>query len=138
MGVDPYLIAPTLILAIAQRLVGTLPQGGGKPIPVEGSIKMLIDRQFSDLPEQYKKEIPFTDTVFGINPTPDCPKGTRGRMAVFEVMRMDKEIESAILKNPNELEISRILRQKGMLTMKEDAMLKAFQRIIPFEEVNKL
>ncbi len=138
MGVDPYLIAPTLILAIAQRLVGTLPQGGGKPIPVEGSIKMLIDRQFSDLPEQYKKEIPFTDTVFGINPTPDCPKGTRGRMAVFEVMRMDKEIEAAILKNPNELEISRILRQKGMLTMKEDAMLKAFQRIIPFEEVNKL
>ncbi len=138
MGVDPYLIAPTLILAIAQRLVGTLPPGGGKPIPVEGSIKMLIDRQFSDLPEQYKKEIPFTDTVFGINPTPDCPKGTRGRMAVFEVMRMDKEIEAAILKNPNELEISRILRQKGMLTMKEDAMLKAFQRVIPFEEVNKL
>jgi type II secretory ATPase GspE/PulE/Tfp pilus assembly ATPase PilB-like protein len=59
-------------------------------------------------------------------------------MAVFEVMRMDKEIEAAILKNPNELEISRILRQKGMLTMKEDAMLKAFQRVIPFEEVNKL
>lgn len=138
MGVDPYLIAPTLILAIAQRLVGMLPSGGGKPIPVEGSIKMMIDKQFADLPEQYKKEIPFTDTVFGIDPTPDCPKGTRGRMAVFEVMRMDKEIEAAILKNPNELEISKILRQKGMLSMKEDAMLKAFQRVIPFEEVNKL
>ncbi len=138
MGVDPYLIAPTLILAIAQRLVGKLPEGGGKPIPVEGSIKVMVDRQFSDLPEQFKKEIPFTDTVFGINPTPDCPKGTRGRMAVFEVMKMDKEIESAILKNPNELEISRILRQKGMLTMKEDAMIKAFERVIPFEEVNKL
>ncbi len=138
MGVDPYLIAPTLILAIAQRLVGKLPEGGGKPIPVDGSIKVMVDRQFSDLPEQFKKEIPFTDTVFGINPTPDCPKGTRGRMAVFEVMKMDKEIESAILKNPNELEISRILRQKGMLTMKEDAMIKAFQRLIPFEEVNKL
>lgn len=138
MGVDPYLIAPTLILAIAQRLVGMLPSGGGKPIPVEGSIKMMIDKQFADLPEQYKKEIPFTDTVFGIDPTPDCPKGTRGRMAVFEVMRMDKEIEAAILKNPNELEISKILRQKGMLSMREDAMLKAFQRVIPFEEVNKL
>ncbi len=138
MGIDPYLIAPTLVLAIAQRLVGMLPEGKGKPIPVEGSIKMLIDRQFSDLPEQYKKEIPFTDTVYGIDPTPDCPRGTRGRMAVFEVMKMDKEIEAAILKNPNELEISRLLRQKGMLTMKEDAMLKAFKRVIPFEEVNKL
>ena len=59
-------------------------------------------------------------------------------MAVFEVMKMDKEIESAILTNPNELEISRILRQKGMLNMKEDAMIKAFQKLIPFEEVNKL
>jgi type IV pilus assembly protein PilB len=138
MGIDPYLIAPTLILAIAQRLVGTLPPGVGKPIPVEGSIKMMIDKQFSDLPEQYKKDIPFTDTVYGIQPTPECPRGTRGRMAVFEVLKMDKEIESIILKNPNELEISRVLRQKGMLTMKEDAMIKAFQKIIPFEEVNKL
>lgn len=138
MGIDPYLIAPTLILAIAQRLVGTFPPGAGKPIPVEGSIKMMIDKQFSDLPEQYKKDIPFTDTVYGIQPTPDCPRGTRGRMAVFEVLKMDKEIESIILKNPNEVEISRVLRQKGMLTMKEDAMIKAFQKIIPFEEVNKL
>jgi type II secretory ATPase GspE/PulE/Tfp pilus assembly ATPase PilB-like protein len=138
MGVDPYLIAPTLILAIGQRLVSTFPPGAGKPIPVDGSIKMLIDKQFSDLPEQYKKDIPFSDTVYGIDPTPDCPKGTRGRMAVFEVFKMDKEIESVILKNPTELDISRLLRQKGMLTMKEDAMIKAFQRQIPFEEANKL
>lgn len=138
MGVDPYLIAPTLILAIAQRLVATFPPGGGKPIPVDGSIKMIIDKQFSDLPEQYKKDIPFSDTVYGIEPTPDCPKGTRGRTAVFEVFKMDKDVEGVILKSPTELEISRLLRQKGMLTMKEDAMIKAFQKQIPFEEVNKL
>lgn len=138
MGVDPYLIAPTLILAMAQRLVATFPPGGGKPIPVDGSIKLMIDKQFEDLPEQYKKEIKFPDTVYGIEPTADCPKGTRGRTAVFETFTMNKEIESIILKNPTELEISAFLRQKGMLTMKEDAMIKAFQRIIPFEEVNKL
>ncbi len=138
MGVDPYLIAPTLILAIGQRLVGKLPEGGGKPIPVEGSIKMLINKQFSDLPEQYKKDIPFSDTVYGIDPTPDCPRGTRGRMAVFEVLKMDKDIESIILKSATEMEISQLLRQKGMLNMKEDALIKAFKRAIPFEEVNKL
>ncbi len=138
MGVDPYLIAPTLILAIAQRLVSTLPPGAGRPIPVEGSIKLIIEKQFSDLPEQYKKTLPFSDTVYGIEPTPEFPKGTRGRMAVFEVFKMDKEIEGVILNNPTELGISHLLRQKGLLTMKEDAILKAFQRKIPFEEVNKL
>ena len=138
MGVDPYLIAPTLILAVAQRLVSTLCPGGGEPIPVEGSIKMMIDKQFEDLPEQFKKEIPFSNTVYKAVPTADCPKGTRGRIAVWEVFKMDKDLEQAILTTPTELQIAKILRSKGVLTMKEDALMKAFQRIIPFEEVNKL
>ncbi len=138
MGVDPYLIAPTLILAMAQRLVGVLCPGAGKPVPVEGSIKIMVEKEFADLPQQFKKDIPFSDTVYQIAPSPECPKGTRGRLAVFEAFKMDKDIESVILKSPTELDISRLLRQKGMLTMKEDAMIKAFQKIIPFEEVNKL
>ncbi len=138
MGVDPYLIAPTLILAMAQRLVGLLVPGGGTPTPVEGSIKMMIDKQFDDLPAEFKKNIPFADTVYQIAPTPDCPKGTRGRMAVFEMFKMDKEIESAILKEPTELSISALLRKKGMLSIKEDAIIKSFQKMIPLEEVNKL
>ena len=39
-----------------------------------------------------------------------------------------KLFENIILKNPTELEVSKILRQKGMLTMKEDALLKALQK----------
>ncbi|HEY4503877.1 MAG TPA: ATPase, T2SS/T4P/T4SS family [Candidatus Paceibacterota bacterium] len=139
MGVDPFLIAPTLILGMAQRLVSLLyPPGTGKPIQVEGSIKMMIDKQFSDLPEHFKKEIPFSDVVYEATPTPECPRGTRGRLAVFEAFKMDREIESVILKSPTEADISRIIRQKGMLTMKEDAMIKSFQKIVSFEEVNKL
>ena len=135
MGVDPYLIAPTLICAIAQRLVVTLCPGSGKPIPIEGSIKAMIDKQFADLPAQYKSEIPFSDVVYEATPTPDCPKGVRGRMAVWEVFKMDKDIEGAILKNPTELEISRLLRQKGMITMKEDAILKALEGKVKMQEV---
>jgi type IV pilus assembly protein PilB len=138
MGVDPFLIAPTLVLGIAQRLVSLLCPGGGKPIKVEESIKMLIDKQFEDLPAEFKKEIPFSDTVYEASPTADCPKGTRGRIAVFETFTMDKEIEHAILTTPTELEISKLLRKKGMLTMREDAMIKSFKREIPFEEVAKL
>jgi type II secretory ATPase GspE/PulE/Tfp pilus assembly ATPase PilB-like protein len=98
----------------------------------------MIDHQFADLPEQYKKNIPFADSVLKIKPTPECPKGTRGRMAVFEMFAMDKDIEKVILKNANESEIWKILREKGTISMKEDAMIKAFERKIPFEEVNKL
>jgi len=138
MGVDPFLIAPTLILAVGQRLVGVLADNAGESVVVEGSLKAMIDRQFADLPQEYKKEVPFSDTVYKIKPTPSSPKGTRGRMAVFEMFSMDKEIEQIILKSPTEMDVSRILRSKGMLTMKEDAFIKAFQKVIPIEEVNKL
>lgn len=138
MGVDPYLIAPTLVAAIAQRLVRTFCPGAGKPIKVEGSIKMMIDKQFEDLPEVYKKEIKFGSQVYGISPSPDCPSGVRGRVAVMEVLMVDHELEQIILKNPTEQEIWKHARNKGMLTMKEDAIIKAFERVIPFEEFNSL
>ncbi len=138
MGVDPYLIAPTLILAMAQRLVGVLPKGAGEPVPVDGSLKAMIDREFADLPAEFKKEIPFQNTVRKIKTTPELPKGTRGRMAVVEMFPMDKDIEQAILKNPTEAEVRRITRSKGMISLKEDALIKAFNQVIPIEEVNKL
>ena len=138
MGVDPYLIAPTLILAMAQRLVRTLCPGGGKSIPVDGSIKLLIEKQFEDVPERFKKEIPFGPSVYTASPTPECPLGVRARTAVFEVLEMTRELESVILKNPTEVEIMKAARTQGALLMKEDAIIKAFSKEIPFEEVNKL
>ncbi len=138
MGVDPYLIGPTLILAIAQRLTLQLCPESGTPIPIEGSIKLMVDKQFSDLPQKYIDEIEFTDHFYKTESTTDCPIGTRGRVAVMEVMEMDKELEGVILKNANELEITKVARAKGMLTMKEDGLIKAMHRIIPFEEANML
>ncbi len=138
MGVDPFLIAPTLVLGIAQRLVGLAVPEASETVKIEGSLKVMIDRQFADLPEQFKKEIPWSDSVYRIKPNPQAPKGTRGRMAVFEVFTMDKDLETAILRKATEVELSALLRKKGMLTMKEDALVKAFNKKIPIEEVNKL
>ena len=138
MGVDPYLIAPTLVLSMAQRLVRKLCPDGGRPLAVKDSIKLMIDKQFEDLPSEFKQRLSFGKEVYEIEQTPTCLNGTSGRVAVIEVMEMDKDIESVILKNPTEIELYKVARAKGMLSMKEDAILKAFQRIIPFEEINTL
>ena len=138
MGVDPFLIAPTLILTMSQRLVNLLCPDSGKPLPIEGSIKALIDRQFSDLQEEFKGEIPVSNHVYERSPSPTCPSGTRGRIAVFEAFKMDSDIENLILTNPIESAIFKSLRKKGMLTMREDAIIKAMNKIIPFEEVINL
>lgn len=138
MGVEPYLIPPVLILGMAQRLVKTLCPGGGKKVPVEGSMKVMMTDQFKDLPAAYQKDIPPLTEVYLKNPTPDCPAGTRGRIAVYEMFDMNVEFERAILASAGEEEIFKIARKNGMLTMKEDAIIKSANGVIPFEEVNTL
>jgi type IV pilus assembly protein PilB len=137
MGVDPYLIAPTLVLSMAQRLVSRLCEGG-KEIPTEGSISAMVDKEFSDLPDQFKKDIVVPNTVLEPQPSAACPNGVRGRMAVSEVVEIDKDFERAILANASEDALYKLARTKGMITMKQDAMLKAFRKDIPWNEVNKL
>ncbi len=138
MGVDPYLIAPTLILAIAQRLTSSLCPGAGKEESIEGSLKVMIEKQFSDLPPKYLSELGLKDKVYKLGQSAECPNGTRGRQAVMEVFEMDKELETAVLKGANEIEIGKIVRSRGMITMKEDAIIKSMNQQIPFEEVNML
>jgi type IV pilus assembly protein PilB len=136
MGVDPFLIAPTLILGMAQRLVGRAYEPAVKSVPVQDSIKLMIDDQLKDLPKQYQKDLPAVKEILEIDPKPECPKGTKGRLAVFEVFEMDKELERMILKNPTEPALYEFLRSKGYVTMKEDAIFKALDKQIPFAEVN--
>ena len=138
MGVDPYLISPTLILTMGQRLVDQLCAGTGKPIPMSESMRMMLDKQFEDLPEEYKKELPKESDFFEPEATPQCPNGTSGRIAVFEMFKMNSDIEQVILKNPIESEVYRVARKNGLITMKEDAIIKAMQKIVPFEEINQL
>ena len=76
--------------------------------------------------------------VLKLKPTPDCPNGTRGREAVFEMFEMNREIENIILENPIETAVYDAARKQGMFTMKEHAIVKALSKEIPFEEINKL
>lgn len=138
MGVDSYLIGPTLIMAMAQRLVPALCSSGGKERIMDESLQMMVQKQFEDLPEEYRKDIPRAERVFEKQPTAECPEGVSGRVAVMEVLPMTKELESLSLKEPTEKDIYRVARSQGMITMKEDALIKAMQGTVPFEEVNAL
>jgi type II secretory ATPase GspE/PulE/Tfp pilus assembly ATPase PilB-like protein len=59
-------------------------------------------------------------------------------VAVFEAFKMNKEIEKIILTNPTESAIFESLRKRGMLVMKEDAIVKSLNKQIPYVEVDSL
>lgn len=138
MGVDPYLIAPTLELALAQRLVRRLCPNSGKKRMLEGSLKALIDDEFKDLPQEFKGLIPKSDYVLFVEPTPECSSGTKGRVAVMEAITVNEEIEKLILGGGAEEKILEAARRNGFISMKEDAIIKALDHVIPFEEISTL
>lgn len=138
MGVEPYLIPPVLILGVAQRLVQTLCEGGGKKVKVDDSTREMLEKEFADVPPEHRKDIPDLTEVYRLEPTPECPSGTHGRIACFEVFDMSQDLERAILAGKPEEDMFGIVRKQGMLTMKEDAIIKSAKGIVPFEEVNTL
>jgi type IV pilus assembly protein PilB len=136
MGVEPYLIPPVLILSIAQRLVRTFCDGGAQEFELSASERKTIEADMANLPARYRFPIP--NVAYQPQRTPTCPTGLRGRMAVFELMEMSSQLERIVLENPVESKLWDTARASGMLTMREDAMMKAFERKIPFSEVNNL
>ena len=136
MGVEPYLIPPVLIASVAQRLVRTFSPGSEKEVELSASDRKAIEAQQDSLPEQYRFKVP--DKVWEPIRTPTSPTGLRGRMAVFEILEMSSKLEKIILEGHVESQLWKAAREEGMLTMQEDAMMKAFAKLVPFSEVSTL
>ena len=135
MGIDPYLIAPTLILAMAQRLVRKVVPEAKHQIPMDQITHEMINKQFKDLDKKYLDKLTIPDHMYEVKPTPDTPSGMRGRVAIFEMFQIDRDIQELILKNPVEPELYKLCRSKGMLTLREDALMKALNGDITIQEV---
>lgn len=135
MGVDPYLIAPTLILAMAQRLVRKVAPDARHQVPMDEITKEMIRKQFSDLDKKYKDKLVIPNHMYEVRPTKELPSGMKGRVAIFEMFPVDRDIQELILKNPVEPELYKLCRSKGMLTLREDALMKALKGDIMMQEV---
>jgi type IV pilus assembly protein PilB len=135
MGIDPYLIAPTLKLAVAQRLARRICDDSGREMPVTGPLESMVHQTFSSLPSKYRERIPENKSFLRLEPTEKCPSGTKGRIAVTECLEVTEDIEQLILENASEEAIYDAARRNGFMSMKEDAIIKALEHQIPFEEV---
>ncbi len=138
MGVDPYLIAPTLIMTVGQRLARTLCQDSKKELEVKDNLKTRLERELANVPSSIKEKIKMPAKIYQAMPSPTCPKGTRGRIGVFEVLLMNKEIENILLTNPVEEAILKAGRKEGMITMREDGVLKVLGGQVGLEELEEV
>jgi type IV pilus assembly protein PilB len=137
MGVDPYLIPSTLILAVAQRLVRTLCPDSKKPLKVKGRVKEKLEREMKDMPRAIREKIVMPQEIYEAKPSSVCPRGTKGRMGVFETFKMTPQLEKIILESPSEGNIMKEARRQGMVTMREDGILKVLKGKIGLEQLEE-
>jgi len=139
MGIDRYLLPPTLILAIAQRLVQRLCPNSRREMKPSPEMLNLIKKELVAIPsEQLKKaNVKEPYVLYEPKPSRECPKGTKGRIAVYEILEMTPELEEIILKEPSESRIREEAKRQGMITMLQDGILKALRGIVGLEEVKK-
>ncbi len=136
MGVEPYLIGPTLIAAIGQRLIRRIIPEQKKESLMSEAVKIFIEKQISDLPEE-RKVIFRGEKMYEAIPNEDN-NGYKGRTAVFEILDITTDIQRIILTDPSSLAIYEEARKKGFITFKEDGILKALEGVTSFEEVMQL
>ena len=137
MGVDPYLLAPTLILAVGQRLVRKLCPDSRKSVQAEGKIKEMMEQEIAAMSPDIKEEVRagLAGPLYAAQISALCPKGTRGRTGIFEALSMTPELEKIILSGPSESLIAAEAARQGMVTMKQDGIRKVIKGIIGFEEL---
>ncbi|MBI2038925.1 MAG: type II/IV secretion system protein [Candidatus Niyogibacteria bacterium] len=135
MGVEPFLLAPTLACVIGQRLVQTLCAESREPMKVEGTLEERLEAELADIPALMRKKIELPKDVYEALPSAVCPKGTRGRLGVFEVLSTTKEFERVILREPTQEAIQAEFRRQGRLTMREDGIMKVLDGRVGLEQL---
>ncbi len=137
MGVDPFLIPSTVILGMAQRLVRRLCDDSRSSMKPSARLREMISQEFSALSEDSRKELTGLkdNEIYEGKISSTCPKGTSGRIGIFEMIEMTPELERIILEGPSESKVAAEARRQGMVTMKQDGIIKMLQGTIGIKEL---
>jgi type IV pilus assembly protein PilB len=143
MKAEPFLIASTLNVILAQRLVRRLCEGKEGYHLDENQLAQIskycdLKRVENILKKEglLKKKQTLKDiTFFKPKPTKTCPDGYKGRIGIFEVLPVTESIKKLITQNATADQIQARAQQEGMQTMVEDGFIKAAQGITTIEEV---
>jgi len=138
MGVEKYLIAPTLNLAVAQRLTRKLCKTCKIKTKANTGEEFTIKKAMDKMPADAKKDLPKSDFEI-YKPGEGCKdcngKAYKGRIAVFETLAMTNELERIVLTNISEEELRKEAQRQGMLTMFQDGIIKVLAGKTSLEEL---
>jgi len=129
MGISPYLVANSISLVIAQRLLRRLCNHCKNPVNLPA--KSLLQEGFSE-------NLLDSITLFAPQGCKKCHAGYRGRTGVYGAVAITKSISRVIMEGENSIQIAELAARNGFNTLRESALEKAAQGLTSIAEVNRL
>ena len=127
MGIEPFLVATSVHLICAQRLIRRICKDCAEPVEVP--VQTLIEEGYS--PEEAK-----TVQIMKGKGCATCNKtGYKGRTGLYEVMEVDDEIKELVLVGASALELKKKAIERGMITLRRSGLIKVAQGWTTLEEV---
>ncbi len=139
LGVKAVSIGPALNLIIAQRLVRRLCAQCKTPATITEDLKNKINNVLENLPDRVNKEKYKDIKIFNPPTGKECENcngtGHKGRVAIYELLLVEPEIEELILKQTGEASFYKFAKEHQTTTIQEDGILKVISGITTFDEV---
>jgi type IV pilus assembly protein PilB len=138
MNVAPFLLPSSLNIMLAQRLVRKLCDNCKKPEPASPEVEKIIEEEIAKMAPEVKKTIEL-EAPYKVYKAGGCEKckgkGFLGRIAIFEVMKMTRELEEIIISGASEGKIRDEGVRQGMVSLRQDGIMKALQGVASIDEV---
>ena len=139
MGAEPFLLASSITLVMAQRVLRKINEKYKeeyKPEPaIIEDIKKVLGPRFDEWCTQNKKKPEDIMLMRTKKDRPQTEPEYRGRVAIFEVMPISEAISKLILERRPSSEMEKLAMSEGMLLMKQDGYIKALNGVTTIEEV---
>jgi len=130
MGVEPFLVASTVNIAIGQRLIRMICVHCKEP-------KKITDSEFDNLKRNIPEEVldNHRDFFYGKGCDKCGGSGYFDRAGIYEVMEMNDFIKEAVMRRADAGEVIKIAVKNGMTTLIEDGFQKALDGLTTIEEI---
>lgn len=137
MGIEPFLITSSINAVVGQRLVRRLCEKCRAEEKLPEAVLQEIEKELNQpmIPEQFRNVAAMK--FFTAKGCSECTNGYRGRVGIFEVLSMSETIEALAVKKEPESVMQEAAVQEGMITMRQDGLIKALQGFTSVEEVMK-
>lgn len=137
LGVDKFLIPPSLRLIIAQRLVRKVCKKCAKTAEIDEALVKKIIKEIEKIPESARGKIDFKKITL-LQPVgcEECKfTGYKGRIGIFELLNISPSLEKLIYDEPTVDNLYEAAMKEGFTTIRQDALLKLIEGITTIDEI---